>query len=204
MRLLSCQPMLSRVDKMPRRGKQLLAVVADAVTIALALWLVLVARLEVVWPTFGTVSVIDLAGIVIAVGLPVFWGAGLYREITRYIGLRFAIRVAYATVVTALVVSAILVMAGRSTGIPRSTPFTFVMAAFLGVIGTRALARHFLRRMHGGKQSRIVIFGASDVGAGLVALLAQDQRSQVVAFVDDDERRVGTFRCTRPRTFGAS
>ncbi len=169
-----------------------MAVAADAATLGMAVWLVLVARLETLWPTFGTVSVLDLAGIVIAVGLPVFWGAGLYREITRYIGLRFAIRVGYATVVTALGVSAILVMLGHSAGIPRSTPFTFVMAAFLGVIGTRALARHLLRRTHSGKQSRALIYGASDVGAGLVALLAQDQRTQVVAFVDDDERRVGT------------
>ena len=183
--------MLSWVDRMPRRGKQLLAVSADAFTLVVAVWGVLAARLETWWPQFGSMSTLDLAGIVVAIGLPVFWGAGLYREITRYIGLRFAVRVAYAVGVTALGATAIVVMAGRESGIPRSAPIALAMAAFVGVVGTRALARDSLRRVHGGIRSRIVIFGASDVGAGLVALLAQDQRSEVVAFVDDDPTRVG-------------
>ncbi|MSR28454.1 MAG: polysaccharide biosynthesis protein [Phycisphaerales bacterium] len=185
--------MLSWVDRIPRRGKQLAAVAVDALTLGFATWMVLAARLEVWWPTFDTISILALAGIAVAVGLPVCWGVGLYREITRYIGLRFALRVACTVGVTALGTTAILVMVERQSGVPRSAPLMFVMAAFIGIVGTRLAARQIVRRVHGGRQNRTIIFGAGDVGAGLVSLLAHDQRSEVVGFIDDDPARVGSF-----------
>ncbi len=185
--------MLSSVERMPRWGKQLVAVVADAIMVAFCVWSVFALRLETWNPAAGTMPISSLIGIAVFVAIPVFWGAGLYREITRYIGMRFAVRVGYAILVTTLVTSAIVVMSDRAVGMPRSVPLMFAIGAGVMAVGLRAVARTVLRRMYGARASRVLVYGASDMGAGLVSLLEQDRRTSVVGFVDDDSSRVGSF-----------
>ncbi len=126
------------------------------------------------------------------VGVMCCFGAGLYREITRYVGLRFALRVAGAVTATVLLIAFFALMTDRAQGLPRSALVGFWMAALIGIGTSRAVARFVLRRASAGKASRMIVYGAGDVGAGLVSMLAQDQRSMIVAFVDDDPERVGT------------
>jgi FlaA1/EpsC-like NDP-sugar epimerase len=184
--------MLSWVERIPRRGKQLIAAAVDAATVACSVYGVLALRFETWTPQVGLGTLGSLMGTAVVVSLPVFWGAGLYREILRYIGLRFAARAAFAVLVATLVTTVVVVLLDRATGIPRSTPLMFAVATCGCVITSRALARTIVRRLGGRGASRALVYGASDMGAGLVAMLAQDQRTCVVAFVDDDPARVGT------------
>lgn len=190
--------MLEWVSRLHRRGKQFLAIVVDAGVLALAMWAALAARLEAWWPQLGDRSIVWLCLSAVAVGLPCFYAAGLYREITRYIGLRFAVRVAYAVTCTAVIFAFIAWMNDPSRSLPRSAIIGFWMATLLGVGGSRAVARHLIRSIGSKVRSRIIIYGASDLGAGLVSLLSQDQKSLVVAFVDDDPSRVGSSVCGVP------
>jgi len=179
--------------QLPRRGKQLIAVAVDFVIFAGALWAALALRLDTLFPEAVADKIVRVMLMAGAVGVACAWGCGLYREITRYIGLRFAVRVATAVTLATLLVGFQWFMADRGEGLPRTALINFWLIALVGVGGTRAVARTLLRLAAPIKASRIVIYGAGDVGAGLVALLAQDQRSRVVAFVDDSRSRVGSM-----------
>lgn len=184
--------MLPRIEKLSRPTKQSLAALTDALVLGVSLWLSIAVRLESWWPDLGGHNMIMLCAVAIVVGIPVCYGAGLYREITRYVGLRFAVRVAYAVTVTALALGFLSLMNDRAQGLPRSALFGFWMASLLGIGASRAIARQIIRHGAQGSSARILIYGASDVGAGLVSMLAQDQRSTVVGFVDDDPTRIGS------------
>ena len=179
--------------KLPRRGKQLIAVAVDFLIFACAMWGAVALRLDTPFPETLGDSLWRIMLVAGAAGVGCAWGSGLYREITRYIGFRFAVRVAAAVTITTLLVGFESFMMDRGEGLPRTALVIFWLLSLIGVGGARAIARTLLRFAVPVQASRIVIYGASDVGAGLVALLAQDHRSKVVAFVDDDPSRVGSM-----------
>ena len=178
---------------LPRRAKQLIAVAVDFAIFAGAIWGAVALRLDTVFPESIADKLLRIMLAAGAVGVACAWGCGLYREITRYIGLRFAVRVAAAVTLATLLVGFEWFMADRGEGLPRTALINFWLITLIGVGGARAVARTLLRFAMPTKASRVVIYGAGDVGAGLVALLAQDQRSTVVAFVDDNRSRVGSM-----------
>ncbi|MSR44559.1 MAG: polysaccharide biosynthesis protein [Phycisphaerales bacterium] len=184
--------MIAWIDRFPRRGKQFIALVSDAVIFAVALWMALAIRLETWWPRPDGKDLVMVCLAAVVIGVSTCWASGLYREITRYVGHRFAVRVVYAVTITTLVLGFLALMIDRAQGLPRLALIGFWMAALIGVGATRVLARQLIRS--GGQRagSRILIYGASDVGAGLVSLLSQDRKSIVVGFVDDDPSRVGS------------
>ena len=122
---------------------------------------------------------------------PVFWVFGLYREITRYVGPRYAWLLAQACATLSLLWLGLVLLAQSSgVGVPRTTP---VIAGILMVgacAGVRLLVRRAIR-MASGARHRVAIIGASDVGAGLASALAHDRVSTLVAFFDDNPSLVG-------------
>jgi len=178
---------------LPRRAKQLIAVAVDFAIFASAIWGAVALRLDTVFPESIADKLLRIMLVAGAFGVFSAWGCGLYREITRYIGLRFAVRVTAAVTLATLLVGFEWFMADRGEGLPRTALINFWLITLIGVGGARAVARALLRFAMPAKASRVVIYGAGDVGAGLVALLAQDQRSTVVAFVDDNRSRVGSM-----------
>jgi FlaA1/EpsC-like NDP-sugar epimerase len=122
---------------------------------------------------------------------PIFWVFGLYREITRYIGPRYAWLLLQACVVATLILEATVVLApDRGVGIPRTAPIIAGILLFGAAGGARLLVRRFLRLTVQVKH-HVAIFGASDVGAGLAAAMAHDRQSAIVAFFDDSPRLSG-------------
>ena len=184
--------MIAFIDRLPRRGKQICALVADAFVLGLSMWAALAIRLESFWPDLNGHSLLKLCLLAIAVGLPCCYGFGLYREVTRYIGLRFAMRVGYAVTTIALILAFIEFMNDRANGLPRSAILIFWNLSILGIGGARAVARYLIRSTSLQMCSRTLVYGAGDVGAGLVSMLTQDRRTKIVGFIDDDPKRVGT------------
>jgi len=126
-----------------------------------------------------------------AVVPPVFWGLGLYREITRYIGPRYAWLLLRACVVATLILESMVVLApGRGLGIPRTAPVIAGILLLGASGGARLAVRRFLR-LQVQVRHRVAIFGASDVGAGLAAAMAHDRASTIVAFFDDAPQLAG-------------
>jgi FlaA1/EpsC-like NDP-sugar epimerase len=177
------------VDHLPRRGKQLLMVAWDAGSAVVCLWAAFALRLGTVeLPVAVSVWEVLAAGIIVP---PIFWAFGLYREITRYIGPRYAWLLLQGCVAaTAILLVLLLVIPGRGYGIPRTAPVIGGILLFGASGGARLLASRFMR-LGSRKRNRLAIFGASDVGAGLAAALGHDRVSAVVAFFDDNPKLVG-------------
>ena len=127
-----------------------------------------------------------------AVVPPIFWAFGLYREITRYIGPRYAWYLLKGCVAaTALLELLFLLTPGRGEGLPRTAPVIAGFLLFLATGGARLAVRRFLR-VHHRIHHRVAILGASDVGAGLASAMAHDRASVIVAFFDDAPGLAGT------------
>lgn len=176
-------------DVLPRRGKQLLMAAWDAAAAIACLWLGFSLRL-------GTVELPPQARwyhlvFVAALVPPVFWAFGLYREITRYLGPRYAWLLAQACLLVVVVLEAALFVApDRGLGLPRTAPVIAGILLFLACGGVRLAIRRFLR-LQAEATVRVAIFGASDAGAGLMSVVAHDRTSSVVAVFDDDPRLAG-------------
>ena len=180
---------LLAIDGMSRRRKQALMVAWDMLAAVGCLWAAVALRLGVV--EFPGPMPWWFAAMPAAIVPPLFGAFGLYREITRYIGPRYAWLLLQAAVVTTLVLEATVVLApDRGVGIPRTAPVIAGILLFGAAGGARLAVRRFLR-LQVQVRHRVAIFGASDVGAGLAAAMAHDRQSRIVAFFDDSPRLVG-------------
>ncbi len=116
---------------------------------------------------------------------PIFWAMGLYREITRYIGVHYVWRLVKACLLVALVLEAALFISPeRYANVPWRSPIMAALLLWGAAGGARLIVRSALRQRVP-IQHRVAILGASDVGAGLGAALSHDRMSELVAFFDD-------------------
>ncbi|MFM8732886.1 MAG: nucleoside-diphosphate sugar epimerase/dehydratase, partial [Phycisphaerales bacterium] len=187
---------LQSVDGLPRRGKQALMALWDLASGMACMWAAFSLRLGTI-DTSDHVPWVDLLVPALLVP-PIFWGMGLYREITRYIGVQYVWRLVKACVLVALVLEVALFTApDRYADVPWRSP---IMAALLlwGAAGGARLAVRSALRQRIPVQHRVAILGASDVGAGLGAALAHDRLSELVAYFDDAPTlRGGSLRGVR-------
>jgi FlaA1/EpsC-like NDP-sugar epimerase len=115
----------------------------DALVAMVAVVLAVALRLESVDP-FAQLTVIQVLLFAIIVP-PVFHWCGLYREITRYIGPRYAWLLAKgALIATVLFALALFLSSSRGAGMPRSAIPIAGMILFGGAGAVRLGVRHIL------------------------------------------------------------
>jgi FlaA1/EpsC-like NDP-sugar epimerase len=187
---------LRLVDGLSRRGKQALMALWDLVSGIACIWAAFSLRLGTIDPS-DHVPWIDLMIPALLVP-PIFWAMGLYREITRYIGVQYVWRLVKACVVVALALEAALFISpDRYANIPWRSPIMAALLLWGAAGGARLMVRSALRQRMP-VQHRVAILGASDVGAGLGAALSHDRMSELVAFFDDAPTlRGGSLRGVR-------
>jgi FlaA1/EpsC-like NDP-sugar epimerase len=180
---------LRLVDGWPRSTKRGLMVVLDAAVASVAIWLAFILRQgSLTMPEGFSWQVLLLPALVTP---PLFWAFGLYREITRYVGPRFAVLLCWACASQVLFLEAVMsLLQQRGTALPRTAPVIAGVLLIAIAGGARLAVRRFLR-VRSRTRRRIAIFGASDVGAGLAAAIAHDRLSDLVAFFDDSPRMAG-------------
>lgn len=176
------------LDQLPRRRKQAVAVLADAVALPLALWSAIALRLGELnpdvlhfWPAFVVSSLVCV---------PVFGALGLYRHVVRHMGNNAMMAVLKGATITAIVVAAVAYMVPL-TGFPRSVPIIFWLLTMLYVSGSRFLVRAYFERLRRKLSTPVpvIIYGAGSKGVELARVLQQQGDYRPVAFVDDDKRR---------------
>ena len=118
--------------------------------------------------------------------------AGLYKEITRYIGPIFAVRVCKGVALLTAAMLLVTFLHDRFGSLPRTVPFIYFTITTLAIGGTRLAARWVLLGKGGyAKNYQVAIFGAGAAGIGLHSALIHGREQSVVAFIDDDPKMQG-------------
>ena len=121
-----------------------------------------------------------------------FYVAGLYKEITRYIGPIFAVRVCKGVALLSAAMVLVTFLHDRFGSLPRTVPFIYFTITTLAIGGTRLAARWVLLGKGGhAKNYQVAIFGAGAAGIGLHSALIHGREQNVVAFIDDDQKLHG-------------
>ena len=170
--------------ELPRRLKRLISVCTDSLMLPLALWTAIslkIGRPEsnlADWPAFLAV---------IAVSIPIFIRAGLYRAVIRFLGHKAIFAVALSVVVSAVIL-ATAGMLFQISVLTWSVVAIYSVVALLYVAGSRFVVRYYLlRRYLMPTVARVAIYGAGDAGAHLSNLLLTTRAFDPVIFIDDNK-----------------
>ena len=177
-----------RLLALSRTAKKGIALIADACSALLTVWLVFILRKGTFMLPEGGDWMIYLSAPLIA--LPIFIRSGLYNAVFRYSG--FA---ALKTVMNACFMYGILFFAAtlflQKPGIPRSVGVLQPLLLFFTVGGSRAMVRMWLNyssastlAQKGGE--RILIYGAGNAGLQIAGAIAHSKQFTLAGFLDDD------------------
>jgi FlaA1/EpsC-like NDP-sugar epimerase len=173
-------PLLIRqVVTLPRTTKRLVMLVADGFTLPVsalvAVWLV---RPEILTSLPRWVWFIPLVVGVSGLGL-----AGFYRSVVRFMGFEL-VGAAFKSLTIVALVLAISIGAVDTWPDAFRVSATFWLLGMVYVVGSRLTVRWLLQTRNAAGD-RVVIYGAGDAGAHLVAALQGRGEFVPIAFVDD-------------------
>lgn len=177
----------------PRRIKQALALLVDAVLALLAVWLAFYLRIEQLgWPQQEQAYAYGAA---LLLFVPVFVRMGLYRAIFRYAGMPAVIATAFAVAIYG-VIYFLLLFGTRWDGVPRSIGLIQPILFLLLAGGWRIFARYWLSgkgdAVHNtASKKHLLIYGAGDAGVQTASTLVGMRDFLVRGFVDDDPQKIG-------------
>jgi len=176
---------VASILSLSRLTKQSLKLGLDIFLLPFCLWLAFALRLDA-WSPAKLTEFAWLFPFTIALAVPLFFRAGMYRATVRYIGPQSIVAMAEAITIHIALLTAVL-MIGGSEGFPRSVFAIYWALCLLLVAGSRlfigAYLRHRIKVMR--EPRRAVIFGAGQRGAELAHALQQSMEYAPVAFVDD-------------------
>jgi FlaA1/EpsC-like NDP-sugar epimerase len=118
-------------------------------------------------------------------GIASFAAFGLYRAVTRYVGLRLLTAVFLGACGTAAIVW-LVARANAVDHLSDSVATVFGLNVLVWVSGTRLVARWVLSLGLTARR-RVVIYGAGDAGARLAMIVTSYGRMQPVAYVDEKQ-----------------
>lgn len=186
------------VLRLPRQAKRAIAIGLDSVLCAATVWIAFYLRLGQ-WILLEDWQWAAVAG-AIALAIPIFILAGLYRTIFRYseaslsriIQAGLVYGVAYAGVFTVIQID----------NVPRTIGIIQPILLFLAVATSRVLVGWWLGGAHvqalnGATRQNVMIYGAGSAGRQLFRGLTSTEM-RVVGFLDDDERLQGHLIFGRP------
>ncbi len=166
-----------------RKGKFLLLLCADGVSVIFSFFASMVARLETISFCYDS----KIWGVILAtliVTLVLFRAIGIYSVVSRYITGKFF----FLAVKGALLASLSLFLIGLlfEANLPRSIPIIFWVLVFLSIGGYRFFLRSVFRTGNRSNTRRAIIYGAGECGLELLNSLFHGQDLAAVAFVDDN------------------
>jgi FlaA1/EpsC-like NDP-sugar epimerase len=196
--MLLSREFTQRVLRLPRGVKRALAIGMDLAFCPLTVWVALYLRLGE-WTEFKSPQWLAVAGS-IALALPVFVSAGLYRTIFRYAEASFP-RIVQAMLVYGIGYAGIFTIV-QIDNVPRTIGFIQPILLFLAIAASRVVASwwlggDYLQATDQKSRQNVMIYGAGSAGRQLFrALKASEMRA--VGFIDDDPRLHGQLLFDRP------
>jgi len=171
-------------------NKRFLVAMLDVVLLLIASW----ASFSILYaePFAPNRAQLWLSLLGVAITIPVFAQAGLYRAVIRYLGEQALWTVVKAVAVATLSWGAIVHFSGYASydGVPHSVMVIYWILATVLTLGSRLAMREFIWRPVRSNFSgeNVLIYGAGDAGAQLVQALWQTRELYPVGFIDDDTR----------------
>ena len=174
-----------------RSLKRIITLSVDFVAIILALWLAFSLRYGVFYiPALPQLWIFLLAPFV---AIPIFIKAGLYRAIVRYLGMQALWTIIKASSLYAVLFAVIVLLTGVEH-VPRTVYGINALILMLFAGGSRYIARWWFANSliddSFKTQKRhippVIIYGAGDSGAQMVAALKMSRQLRPVAFIDDE------------------
>lgn len=177
--------MIKRFLSLPRRQKQVLAVLTDLFLLFAAFWSALALRFETIHPDLGTYGWQMVAAPLLAI--PIFVRLGLYRAVVRFMEDRVVFVVAGGVTLSVLLLAAGMALT-HTIGLSRGVLGVYWLLASVYVGASRFLARSYLMRADYGLRvrKRVAIYGAGQAGTQLAYALRAGREYLPVAFFDDD------------------
>ncbi len=185
--------MKNQLISLPRFGKQVLVLLVDAFSIALAVWLAYSIRLDRLHFPVGVEFLVYVISLVVA--LPIFVRMGLYRAVFRYAGQHALWSIARAVFFYGLIFFGVIIFLGflglpkGIATIPRSLGILQPIILLVLIVLSRSLARAWLAGHASiGKQTqkRTLIYGAGVSGAQIGNSLQRSGQYYLVGYLDDD------------------
>ena len=125
----------------------------------------------------------------------IFWGFGLYRGMWRYASVSDLQRILFAVGLAALILSALVFMAGWQDLVPRSVlildPLLLVLAMGGSRFAYRAWKEHQLYGALHLRGEPVLVLGAGDAAVNLLKELSRSEEWRVVGVLDDDPAKLG-------------
>ncbi len=175
---------LYNLSVLPRRAKQSILLLLDALVLPCLFLLVYAIRLE----DFSMRIVHDLSFyplLIAGLCLVVLISCGIYRTVVRAFDESFLQDLIFGVLV--IVVLLFAISFSKVLFIPHSVPFFFGFLVFLWVWWTRSMIRWLVRRVFQSENGsrRVAIYGAGNAGRQLLAALRASHEYRAVVFFDD-------------------
>ncbi|KAF0284632.1 polysaccharide biosynthesis protein [Spiribacter roseus] len=184
---------LKRIFDWQRPRKQALMMAADCLLMALVVWASFALRMgdgfsEKFYQFWYLHLLLPVASI------PLFYLAGMYSAVVRYMGPSDVWAVLRGVTLSTLFFIAVVVFGGL-VAVPRTAITIYWLMALLLIGGSRFLVRawHQAARHRRASEEPVIIYGAGSAGLQLVNSLMSTGDYLPVAFVDDNPRLHGSM-----------
>jgi FlaA1/EpsC-like NDP-sugar epimerase len=144
--------------------------------------------------------------IIVAARLFLYLGTGVYRRVWKFVSFNDAIEIAKSTAIVSFILVALRFGVGGNgplagwLRIPLSVIALDGLLALLGSLGLRGLRRSVYARQRRTAAlrsipRRVLLYGAGRAGIMLLKELETNHAYDVVGFIDDDPKKVGSIIC---------
>lgn len=183
-----------RLQNLERLYKQLIMLVIDFSSIALALYVSFILRLGEPFPSEYIIPSWWLFVLTPFVIIILFIRLGMYRSVLQYMGVKVVFSTLKATTISCLTIG-FLMMFFRESILPRSVLPIFWFIVNFSTISSRFLFKGYLYSWDSFENTskKTIIYGAGDAGVQLVESLKKSHLYFPIAFIDDDKTKHGTI-----------
>lgn len=182
--------MLKILLEADRTTKRLISVFIDTAIIVFAFWLSLLLRLETFSVLFETKYWLACITLV-PCSLIIFIKMGLYRAILRFLSTTatWSISMAVSASTAVLVITNFFL----TIDLPKTVPVIYFALALSLIGGSRLLLRLAVSGIDKRVKTPVIIYGAGSAGRQLAIGLKSGAEYHPVAFIDDDEDKIGSI-----------